>query len=113
MEAKEKETLKEEKITDKDEFILYFSKPYMFEGKEYKEVDLSGMKNLTVADMSAAENRTKQGGLSKTTNPIIEYTLDYACNIAAKAAKLPIEFFMGLPITEGMALKGIVRDFLF
>ena len=95
-----------------NEYILKFSKPYLFEGKEYDHVDLSGLESLTISDMIAAENRVKRGAIDKSANLMIELTLEYACYLAARASDLPIEFFFGIPAGASMELKGIVRNFL-
>lgn len=93
-------------------FLLVFRKPYAFEGKEHKEVDLSCMENLTVQDMSRIEKRRAManGYQPFTLNP--EYSVDYACYFAAEASKLPVEFFLGLPASEGIALRRMVSSFL-
>ena len=95
-----------------DDYVLHFTKPYTFEGKEYKEIDLSGMDKITLADMSAIENRIRTGSFGKNTNFMIELTLEYACHFAAKVTELPVEFFLGIPATDAMELKGIIRGFL-
>ena len=43
------ESAKPEAETDQ-RLVVKFSKPYHFEGKEYTEVDLSGLEGLTVKD---------------------------------------------------------------
>ena len=59
----EKETKKTEvavEVLDKDgevienEYTVVFNKPYTFEGETYDKIDLSGLDNLTAADMIAA-----------------------------------------------------------
>lgn len=59
----EKETKKTEvavEVLDKDgevienEYMVVFNKPYTFEGETYDKIDLSGLDNLTAADMIAA-----------------------------------------------------------
>ena len=42
-----------------------------------------------------------------------EVSLEYACNIAAKATQKPIEFFLQLPPREAMRVKNKVLGFLF
>lgn len=106
----------EEKVEEVEEvtssFLLVFRKPYTFEGKEYREVDLSCMENLTVQDMSRIEKRRAManGYQPFSLNP--EYSVDYACYFAAEASKLPVEFFLGLPASEGIALRRMVSSFL-
>ena len=42
-----------------------------------------------------------------------EVSLEYACNLAARATKKPVEFFMQLPPREAMRVKNLVMGFLF
>ena len=47
-----KATAAQEPAEDQEEsLILKFRKPYMFEGKEYTEVDLSAMEDMTAEDL--------------------------------------------------------------
>lgn len=97
---------------DEDESaIIKFKKPYKFEGKEYTEIDLSPLENITGADMirtSKRLNRTNPG-----INVLPEITLEYALNIAADILQFPIEFFTGLPGRYAMAVKNRVSSFIF
>ena len=34
-------------------FIVKFARPHIFEGKEYTEIDLSGLDDLTAEDLSS------------------------------------------------------------
>lgn len=92
-EAKKTEVAVE--VLDKDgevienEYTVVFNKPYTFEGETYDKIDLSGLDNLTAADMIAANKILDRTG-SFTFLP--EMSLEYACIIAAKATKLPVEF---------------------
>ena len=40
-------------------------------------------------------------------------TTPYAIHMAARASKLPVEFFRGLPAQESMKLKNLVSGFLY
>lgn len=40
-------------------------------------------------------------------------TIPYAIHMAARASKLPVEFFRGLPAQESMKLKNLVSGFLY
>lgn len=42
--------------TKKSENIVELAKPYVFEGKEYGEIDLTGLEKLTVQDAMASPN---------------------------------------------------------
>ncbi len=96
---------------DEDSPILKLKKPYKFEGKEYSEIDLSGLEDLTAADMIAVNkymDRTSRG-----IQVMPEVSLEYACVLASKATQMPIEFFTGLPPKQAIRVKNRVMGFLF
>ena len=91
--------------------VIKFKKPYRFEGKEYTEIDLSGIEDLTGADMIAVNkimSRTSSG-----IDVMPEVSAEYACHMAARAAKQPVEFFTSLPPREVMKVKNRIMGFLF
>lgn len=90
--------------------VVVFNKPYVFEGETYHKVDLSGMDDMTAADMIAANKVLDRTG-SFTFLP--EMSLEYACIIASKAAKLPVEFFKGLHPREAVKVKNRVTAFFY
>ena len=96
MEKEAKKTEVAVEVLDKDgevienEYTVVFNKPYTFEGETYDKIDLSGLDNLTATDMIAANKILDRTG-SFTFLP--EMSLEYACIIAAKATKLPVEIF--------------------
>lgn len=100
------ETTPAEKITTK----VTFSKPYRFEDKTYKEIDLSGLESLTAEDMIAADKFLTRNG-NFTVMP--EMTLEYALFIASKATDLPIEFFRQLPPKDAIRVKNRVTNFFY
>lgn len=95
---------------EEKEWLITFNKPYVFEGTEYKELDLSGLENLKAADMIAANKVIDRSG---TFSFLPEMSLQYACIIAEKATKLPIEFFNGLHPREAVKVKNKVISFFF
>ena len=74
---------------EEESLILKFKKPYKFEGREYTEVDLSAMEDMTAADLCAV---AKLSGRDTGITPIPEMTIPYAIHMAARASKLPVEF---------------------
>lgn len=96
---------------EEESFVIKLRKPYQFEGKEYTEIDLSGLEELTAADMIALENQYDRK--SPGVNVMPEVKVGYAVMMAARAAKLPVEFFNGLPPKEAMKVKNRVMGFLF
>ncbi|MCM3567849.1 phage tail assembly protein [Neobacillus mesonae] len=91
------------------ENVVVFNKPVQFEGKEYKEVDLSGLDSLTAADLIEAD---KVFGTSGQFAVVNEMTLGYTLIVASRASNLPIEFFNQLPAREGLKVKNKVMAFL-
>ena len=74
--------------------VLKLSKPYIFEGKTYTEIDLSGLENIKAIDMIEANKLyDRSGGFSIMP----ELSMEYAFIIASKATNKPIELFYGLP----------------
>mgnify|MGYP005800307659 CR=1 FL=1 len=85
-------------------------KPYVFEGKSYSAIDLSGLENIRAADMIAVNRLLNRKG---NVDFLQEMTLEYALNIAAKATGKPIEFFEQLPPYAAMQIKNRVTGFLY
>lgn len=87
--------------------VMRLEKPYLFDGKEYREIDLNGIADLSSMHDSAAENRMAREGFMVTET---SFNYLYACVIASMAAKLPEDFFTGLPLYETVKLKNAVND---
>ena len=98
-------------VVEEDNMVIKFKKPFFFEGKEYTELDLSGLDNLTASDMIAVNKYMQRTSSGIDVMP--EVSLEYACMLASKAAKLPVEFFTQLPPKEAMKVKNRVMGFLF
>lgn len=85
-----------------------FDKPFNFEGAEYKELDLK-LDALTGQDISAAKREWAAAG---NFSPVPVADSDFCAAVAAKACKLPIEFFYALPAKEYTKLTQAVSNFL-
>lgn len=96
---------------EEESMVIVFKKPYVFERVEYKKIDLSCMEDLQASDMIAVNKLMKRTSAGMDVMP--EVSLEYACNIAAKATQKPIEFFLQLPPREAMRVKSKVLGFLF
>ena len=110
----EEKNVNEEAIAEVEEetLVIKLKKPFTFEDKEYTEIDLTALEDITAADMIATNkymDRTSAG----TVSIMPEASLEYACVLASKAAKLPIEFFTSLPPKEAIKVKNKVMGFLF
>lgn len=91
-------------------YEVKFAKPFTFEGKTYEKVDLSGLEDLTAKDMIATNKIMERGG---TINVLPEMSLEYACIISSKAARMPVEFFQALPPKEALKVKNRVTSFFY
>lgn len=89
-------------------FIIKFDKPYNFEGKEYEEIDISNIENLSTRQLAEA---TKQFSTSEYITPKPEADVNFCCIIAAEVTKLPREFFYNLPAKEGIKVRDLVQTF--
>ena len=92
----------------KNDYLVKFSGPYTFEGKEYNEIDLSGITKLTVDDLAIAQSLVAEMG---RTAAVIEVDYTYILILASKACGLPIEFFSGLPGKYGAQIKRVVSNY--
>lgn len=95
---------------EKNSYIVKFKKPFTFEGVSYEGVDLSGLEDLSAADMIAVNKAIERGG---TVNVLPEMSLEYACLISARASGMPVEFFKALPPKEALKIKNRVTNFLY
>lgn len=91
------------------EGVIVFAKPFTFEGKDYEQIDLSGLENLTGDDLLKADQAYAASG---NYSPVPELTLAYALSIAATAAGVPHEFFKRIPGKEALKIKNEVVRFL-
>lgn len=93
-----------------DSYKIQFKKPYEFEGEAYLEVDLSGLEDMSGRDMSLISRSMEREG---NFTPVKEVSVEYAFRVAAKATKLPVEFFEGLPMKEAAKVKNKVLNFFY
>lgn len=90
--------------------LITLKNPIAFEGKQYSKVDLSGMENITAADMVDVNRMLNRKG---NVDFLQEMTLEYALNLAARASDMPVEFFLSLPPWAAMQVKNRVTGFLY
>lgn len=98
--------------TEPEDLVLRFAKPYKFGGVEYTEVDLSGLEDVTAGVLENVGKivAKKNPGM----NPALqEMSLTFCTYLAQRVAKLPLEFFTGLPAKEAIKLKALVTNFLY
>ena len=99
-----------ENVQEDSSYLVVFWRPFVFEGKTYESVDLSGLEDLSAADMIAANKIMERGG---TVNVLPEMSLEYACIISARATRMPVEFFRALPPKDALKVKNRVTNFLY
>lgn len=95
---------------DQEDLVLRFKKPYTFEGETYTEVDLSGLEDLSAADLCKVGKMVKK---TDGVDPIAEMSLPYAIYMAARVTGKPLEFFQQMPAREAIKLKNLVTGFLY
>jgi hypothetical protein len=93
--------------TQTENHVMTFDKPYSFERKSYKDIDLSKIGDLTSLNESEAENRMAREGIISPDNTANYF---YSCILASMATGQPEEFFTGLPFKEILKLKLAVND---
>lgn len=98
--------------TEPEDLVLRFAKPYKFGGVEYTEVDLSGLEDVTAGVLENVGKITakKNPGMNQALQ---EMSLTFCTYLAQRVAKMPLEFFTGLPAKEAIKLKALVTNFLY
>lgn len=96
---------------DAKKIVIELSKPYVFEDREYKQIDLSGLDEMTIKD---AIDIQKQLFEEKQTGAMIltETSTAFARKVAAKASGLQIEFFQFMPRNISRAVQRTVMSYL-
>lgn len=93
---------------EENDLVIRFKKPFPFEEKQYSEVDLSGLENLTGNDMIEVERLLRVEGFTGLSSDLSPKGLMI---YAMRASKLPIEFFEQLPLREARKVKTRVLNF--
>ncbi|MGN1126380.1 MAG: phage tail assembly protein [Ruminococcus sp.] len=89
--------------------VIVLNTPIDFEGATYKEIDLSGLDELTGKDIKFISKQYRRLGGSAMTK---ELDIEYLQLVAAKATGLPVEFFDELKAKDSTTVEVIVRNFL-
>ncbi|MDE6054775.1 MAG: hypothetical protein K2G55_13675 [Lachnospiraceae bacterium] len=88
-------------INEKIPYVVPLSKTYQFEGESIKEVDLSGLEDLTTADGEYVDRVMAK----LNYHPRDKYRdITYTKHIAMRATNLPIEFFNMLKWKDQQAI---------
>lgn len=99
-----------EDAEEKEPDVIQLSKTYLLDGKSVTELDLAGLNDLTAMDMIDANKYLTREGIV-TSAP--ELTMAYACFIAARATKMPVEFFELLNMKDAIRVKSKVTGFIY
>lgn len=87
---------------------VIFSKPFKFEEKEYKELNLD-LESLTGQDLIDAANQARLLG----DNPTVpELSKAFLAVVAAKASNVPVDLILKLPAKDFSAVTLTVQNFL-
>lgn len=103
--------IEQEKKQESGEYVIVFTKPYKFEGKQYDQVDLSEMENLSTYQLIDCEKEFMAD--NNYINLLSETTTALGCIIASRVTNLPINFFHQLPANEGNKIKQMVMGFFY
>jgi hypothetical protein len=88
---------------------VQFKKPFNFEGEEYGGVDID-LDSLSGDDLERAQELIS---LERKTGGVVpEFSKAYLAQVAALAAKKPVEFFRALPARESVKVTIEVQNFL-
>lgn len=100
-----------ENINEKLPYVIPLSKSYDLEGEKIKEVDLSGLEDLTTADGEYIDRVMAK----MNYHPKDKFRdLTYTKHIAMKVTNLPVEFFNSLKWKDQQAITSRISIyFLF
>lgn len=93
-----------------DPYVIELSRPYLFEGQEYVNIDMSPLRDASTLVLLKAE---KAWTSKSNTSMQMEMTLSYCLEVAAAATDKPISFYERLPKPDGIAVKALVQKDFF
>lgn len=99
-----------EEENEEESLIVYFKKPFTFEGKVFEYIDLSEIENLNgkqLCDIHKKFTASQTFALTPETTPA------FACFTASMVTGLPVEFFYALPAKELNKIKRTVSGYFF
>lgn len=89
---------------------ITLTKPFSFEGKEYKEVDLSGIEGFTADDLEEVTNQWRIAS-GQGVAVLQEFDVLWTAFAAARASKLPVEFFRKLPGKDAIKVRDTISKY--
>ena len=101
VEAAENIAAEAEQTATEREGVITLNTPYLFEGKEYSEIDMGRLKELTIQDAVDAQ-RELFNEQEVAASLLCETTTAFARKLAVRATGLPVELFK-------LAQRGVSR----
>lgn len=95
---------------EKIELKLNLSDPYVYDDKEIREIDLSGLFHLSGLDMCELDRQMIRLGYTGS-NP--EITRQYAMLVAAKINHKPMDFCNRMKARDSVRLRSMVTAFFY
>ena len=101
----------EDAAQEENPLLLKLPVPYTFEGVCYTKLDLTGVENLTAADLIRASDIVERRKNRPTM--VLELDMQYLFTCASFATGLPLEFFQRLPAKDAVSVKNAVSGSFF
>lgn len=111
VEAAENIAAEAEQTATEREGVITLNTPYLFEGKEYSEIDMGRLKELTIQDAVDAQ-RELFNEQEVAASLLCETTTAFARKLAVRATGLPVEFFKLAPRRVSRRVTGTVMAFV-
>lgn len=101
---------KKTEAAGEESLVVTLTRTYDFEGEKVKEIDFSGLEEVTAKTMIKANKVLVTAG---DVQVLPENSLHYALIIAAECTKYPIEFYEQLKPNDAIRVKNTVTTFFF
>lgn len=93
-----------------ESLVVALSKTYDFEGEKIREIDFSGLEDITAKSMIKANKVLANSG---DIQVLPESSLHYALVIASESTGYPFEFYEKLKPVDAMKIKNTVTSFFY
>lgn len=90
--------------------VIKLMEPYIFEGREIREIDLNGLYDLTARDIIQIDDMMLRSGYSGQNMELLN---KYALLAVARALKEPWEFCDNMKSRDVIRIKNIVSGFFY
>lgn len=96
--------------SEKPKLVIPLYDPFIFDGLEVKEIDLSRLYDMTAEDMFAVDDQMRRHGYSGS-NP--EITRLYALLTAARLNRKPWEWCNKMKARDAIRIKNVIAGFFY